>query len=107
MNPAAASHKFSALAARYAHRDSITRQRWPRASRAFLCSPTNPSAGRWPCQVKQYAKAAPTFGVRFERRILDLPYRGTTTQIPVHLLSPTEHLTQTCSDDVLQQYSFS
>jgi len=45
--------------------------------------------------------------VRFERRILDLPYRGTTTQIPVHMLSPTEHLTQTCSDDVLQQYSFS
>jgi esterase FrsA len=38
-------------------------------------------------QVEEYQKAAPTFGVRFDRRILALPYQGATTRVPVHLLS--------------------
>ena len=37
--------------------------------------------------VAEYLKAAPGFGVRYERRILQLPYRGATTPVPVHLLS--------------------
>jgi esterase FrsA len=38
-------------------------------------------------QVEEYVKAAPAFGVCFERRLLELPYRGRTTRVPVHLLS--------------------
>jgi esterase FrsA len=38
-------------------------------------------------QLEEYLKAAPAFGVRFERRVLHLPYRGGTTAVPVHLLS--------------------
>jgi esterase FrsA len=39
-------------------------------------------------QLDEYLKAAPAFGVTFERRVLHLPYRGGTTAVPVHLLSP-------------------
>ncbi|MEY9935537.1 esterase FrsA [Catenulispora sp. GP43] len=38
-------------------------------------------------QIEQYAKAAPTFPVAFERRVLDIPYLGGTTPVPVHILS--------------------
>ncbi|WP_089106406.1 alpha/beta hydrolase family protein [Streptomyces hyaluromycini] len=39
-------------------------------------------------QLEQYQLAAPGFGVRFERYVLDLPYRGDTTSVPVHLFAP-------------------
>jgi esterase FrsA len=39
-------------------------------------------------QLEQYRLAAPGFGVRFERYVLELPYRGDTTSVPVHLLAP-------------------
>ncbi|WP_328602273.1 alpha/beta fold hydrolase [Nocardia terrae] len=45
-------------------------------------------------QVEQYVKAAPTFGIHFERRVLELPYRGGSTSVPVHLLSATPDFTQ-------------
>jgi esterase FrsA len=43
-------------------------------------------------QVEEYLKAAP--GLRFERQILPLPYRGATTQVPVHLLSAARDYAQ-------------
>jgi esterase FrsA len=45
-------------------------------------------------QADEYATAAPTFGARFERRILQLPYRGATTPVPVHLLSAARDYSQ-------------
>ncbi|MGW6421831.1 alpha/beta hydrolase family protein [Nocardia sp. NPDC055053] len=39
-------------------------------------------------QLTQYQLAAPGFGVDFDRRVLDLPYRDTTTAVPVHVLAP-------------------
>lgn len=38
-------------------------------------------------QVETYLKAAPGFPVKFERRILALPYQGGTVNLPVHLFS--------------------
>jgi len=35
-------------------------------------------------QAEEYVAAAPTFDVRFERRIFTLPYGGKTVDIPVH-----------------------
>ncbi|WP_020499608.1 alpha/beta fold hydrolase [Sciscionella marina] len=38
-------------------------------------------------QVEQYRLAAPGFPVDFHREVLDLPYRGRSTAVPVHLLA--------------------
>src|ERR1700754_3355342 len=42
-------------------------------------------------QLEQYQLAAPGFGAQFERRVLQLPYRGGATSAPVHLLPPFDH----------------
>ena len=39
-------------------------------------------------QLEHYLLAAPGFGVDFSREVLDLPYRGGTTKVPVHLFAP-------------------
>ncbi|OHU21275.1 hypothetical protein BKG76_11425 [Mycobacteroides franklinii] len=39
-------------------------------------------------QLEQYELAAPGFGVQFERHVLELPYRGNTTKVPVHVYAP-------------------
>lgn len=38
-------------------------------------------------QLDQYQRAASGFPVNFERRVLDLPYQGGRTQVPVHILT--------------------
>jgi esterase FrsA len=38
-------------------------------------------------QLRQYLLAAPDFGVDFQRRVLDVPYRGATTPVPVHIFA--------------------
>jgi esterase FrsA len=38
-------------------------------------------------QLKYFEAAAPDFPVRFERRIISVPYRGGTAEVPVHLYS--------------------
>lgn len=37
-------------------------------------------------QIEEYELASPAFPVPFERRVLDVPYQGGTTPVPVHLL---------------------
>ena len=41
-------------------------------------------------QLEQYQLAAPGFGVEFQRHVLELPYQGGTTPVPVHLFSPLD-----------------
>ena len=41
-------------------------------------------------QLEQYRLAAPAFGVEFQRQVLELPYRGGTTPVPVHLFAPVD-----------------
>jgi esterase FrsA len=45
-------------------------------------------------QVEEYVAAAPTFPVRFQRRVLRVPHRGGVTAVPVHLLTTHEDLTK-------------
>jgi esterase FrsA len=46
-------------------------------------------------QVKEHVAASPTFPVRFERRILELPYRDGVAAVPVHLYSSKDDLSKT------------
>jgi esterase FrsA len=39
-------------------------------------------------QLDEYQLAAPSFGVEFGRHVLELPYRGGTRPVPVHLFAP-------------------
>ena len=39
-------------------------------------------------QLEQYLLAAPGFGVDFRREVLELPYQGGTTTVPVHIFAP-------------------
>nr|EIF93884.1 hypothetical protein [Streptomyces tsukubensis NRRL18488] len=81
-------YEWSALAARHAeagsHGLSALAYGWARfptladeAKRAALAR-----------QTEQYLLAAPGFGVSFRRDVLDLPYRGGVTRVPVHVLTP-------------------
>jgi esterase FrsA len=45
-------------------------------------------------QVTSYLAAAPGFPVKFERRSIDVPFRGATAQLPVHLFSAVGRLDQ-------------
>ncbi|MEW1698978.1 MULTISPECIES: alpha/beta fold hydrolase [unclassified Streptomyces] len=86
--PGGWAHEWSALAARYAtagaHGLSALAYGWARfpapadeAKRAALAR-----------QTEQYLLAAPGFEVAFRRDVLDLPYRGGATRVPVHVFTP-------------------
>ncbi|MFE3068483.1 alpha/beta fold hydrolase [Streptomyces sp. NPDC059247] len=81
-------YEWSALAARYAvagsHGLSALAYGWARfptladeAKRAALAR-----------QTEQYLLAAPGFAVAFRGYVLDLPYRGDVTRVPVHVFTP-------------------
>ena len=93
--PGGWTYEFSALGARYANEGQHYRAALAYGVARFPVLANESKRRAMALQVEQYTKAAPTFGVHFERRILQLPYRGTTTAVPVHLLSPTDDLSQT------------
>jgi esterase FrsA len=76
-------------------------QRYTEADQAYLASLAYGCA-KFPClaneakrqalenQVKSYLAAAPKFPVKFERRFIDAPFRGSMMKLPVHLYSATE-----------------
>ena len=93
--PGGWTYEWSKVAARHAS-----------AGRHYLASLTYGCA-KFPClagvpgranalakQVEEYVAAAPTFPVRFERRILRVPHRSGVTSVPVHLLTTHEDLTK-------------
>ena len=41
-------------------------------------------------QLEQYLLAGPGFGVDFQRRVVDVPYRGGTTSVPIHQFAPVD-----------------
>ena len=85
-------YEFSRLAAEYAGD-----QRHLEASLAYGCA-------KFPCladdarrtalthQLDQYRRAASSFPVHFERRLLSLPVDGGTIVLPVHLFSTAERI---------------
>ena len=82
-------HEWSGLAARYAETGSHDLAALAYGWAKF---PTLADGARRTAlarQVEQYLLAAPGFGVAFRREVLDLPYRGGTTEVPVHVLAPS------------------
>ena len=80
-------HEWSELGARYAaegrHDLAVLAYGW--AKFPVLADDAKRLAFRR--QFEQYELASPGFPVDFERRVLELPYDGRTTPVPIHLLS--------------------
>jgi esterase FrsA len=85
--PGGWTYELSALARGYAGRGDnyLASLAYGAAKFPVLASEAKREAHRR--QAAEYAKAAPGFGMAFERRIVHLPYRGATMAVPVHLLS--------------------
>jgi esterase FrsA len=80
-------HEWSELAARYAaggrHDLAVLAYGWAK----FPVLADDAKRRAFERQLEQYELASPGFPVTFERRVLELPYEGGTTPVPVHLLS--------------------
>ena len=81
-------HEWSALGARYAaastHDLAALAYGWAK----FPTLADKAKRTALDRQVEQYLLAAPGFGVDFRREVLDLPYQGATTRVPVHVFTP-------------------
>jgi esterase FrsA len=80
-------HEWSALAARYASQGS---HQLAALAYGWAKFPTLADDARRIAldnQREQYLLAAPDFGVDFERRVLEVPYRDGTTSVPVHVFA--------------------
>ena len=81
-------HEWSRLAAAYAdagsHDQAALAYGW--AKFPTLADPSKRVA--LARQLEQYQLAAPGFGLGFQRQVLKLPYRGGTTDVPVHVFTP-------------------
>lgn len=80
-------YEWSALAARYANEGShqLASLAYGWAKFPTLADDSKRLALR--NQLEQYLLAATDFGVDFQRRVLDVPYRGATTPVPVHVFA--------------------
>ena len=80
-------YEWSALAARYASEGSHQRAALAYGWAKFPTLADDSKRGALQNQLGQYLLAAPDFGVDFQRRVLDVPYRGATTPVPVHVFA--------------------
>jgi len=78
-------YEWSALAAEYSaqHRELLAALAYGCAK--FPCLPDDARKTALSKQIEAYLAAAPSFGVRFERRVLNLPAGSGTVELPVHL----------------------
>jgi esterase FrsA len=83
-------YEWSKLAASYAeagsHQQAALAYGWAK----FPVLADESKHGAMANQLEQYLLAAPGFGVDFARRVVDVPYRGGTTSVPVHLFAPVD-----------------
>jgi esterase FrsA len=80
-------YEFSALAARYADAGSHLLASLAYGWAKFPTLADAPKRVAMARQLEQYQLAAPGFGVDFDRRVLDVPYQGGHTEVPVHILA--------------------
>jgi esterase FrsA len=83
-------YEWSALAARYAgagsHQLAALAYGWAK----FPTLADDSKRRALGSQLEQYLLAAPDFGVNFQRRIIDVPYRGARTPVPVHIFAASD-----------------
>jgi esterase FrsA len=81
-------HEWSKLARSYAeagsHQQAALAYGWAK----FPTLADEPKRVALANQLQRYQLAAPHFGVDFHREVLQLPYQGGTTRVPVHLFTP-------------------
>jgi esterase FrsA len=81
-------HEWSTLARAYAqagsHQQAALAYGWAK----FPTLADEPKRVALANQLDQYQLAAPHFGVEFQREVLELPYQGATTRVPVHVFAP-------------------
>jgi esterase FrsA len=80
-------YEWSALAARYASEGSHQLAALAYGWAKFPTLADDSKRGALQNQLEQYLLAAPDFGVDFQRRVLDVPYRGASTPVPVHIFA--------------------
>jgi esterase FrsA len=80
--------EWSKLAQVYAQRGDHGLAAYAYGCAKFPCIADAARARAMEGQLEQYQLAARDFPVRFERRVIELPYRGGTVELPVHLYSP-------------------
>ena len=81
-------HEWSKLAATYADAGSHERAALAYGWARFPTLADESKRVALAKQLAQYQLAAPGFGVRFQRHVLPLPYRGGTTDVAVHQFAP-------------------
>lgn len=81
-------YEWSQLGARYAadgrHHLAVLAFGWAK----FPCLADEAKRRALHRQFEELQLAVPAFGVGFERLVLDIPYRGGTTPVPIHVITP-------------------
>ena len=83
-------YEFSALAAHYQDANQPLLAALAYGCAKFPCLANDARKAAFDHQIEAYLAAAPGFGVKFERRVLDLPTDKGTVSLPVHLFSTAE-----------------
>jgi esterase FrsA len=86
--PGGWSHEWSALADTYSARGDHGLAAFAFGCAHFPCLNTAARVRAQSRQLEQYELAAADFPVTFERRLIEVPYRGERVEVPVHLYSP-------------------
>ena len=83
-------YEWSALAARYASQGSHQLAALAYGWAKFPTLADDAKRVALGNQREQYLLAAPEFGVSFQRRVLEVPYRGASTAVPVHIFAAAD-----------------
>ena len=83
-------YEWSVLAARYASEGSHQRASLAYGWAKFPTLADDPKRLALRNQLEQYLLAAPDFGMDFQRRVLDVPYRNASTPVPVHVFAASD-----------------
>jgi len=88
-SPGGWSYEWSAFARKYLEAGNSLLASFAYGFAIFPCLANDARRKAQQNQLESYLKAAPGFPVKFERRILAIPYQGGTVSTPVHLFSVT------------------
>lgn len=80
-------YEWSRLAEQYAHANDHYRSSLAYGWAKFPVLADAPKRQAFQHQIEQYERASATFDVTFTRRVFDVPYAGSTTSVPVHILA--------------------
>jgi len=87
--PGGWSYEWSAFARKYLEAGNPLLASFAYGFAIFPCLATDARRKAQQNQLECYLKAAQSFPVKFERRMLAIPYQGGTVSTPVHLFSVT------------------